>query len=116
MERKKKQLSPLEAAVYEDVRLKQIKDTTIEEQLIGNFIGCQGFGYKDCIGIVTADDFADMRMAKLFTICEDLQKRGVEINSCDLLSNFVSLTSKSNLSSFAFTTLPVVICFQILYL
>lgn len=80
MERKKKQLSPLEQAVYEDVRLKQIRDTTIEEQLIGNFIGFQGFGFKDCVSLITADDFADQRMAKLFAICDDLHKRGVEIN------------------------------------
>ena len=35
---------------------------------------------------------------------------------CDLLSNFVSLTSKSNLNASLARKWLVVICFQILYL
>ena len=79
MERKKGK-SPLELAMYEDIRLKQIKDTTIEEQLIGNFIGFQGFGFRDCVGLINKDDFANHKMGELFAICEDLNQRSIEIN------------------------------------
>ena len=38
------------------------------------------------------------------------------LHCCDLLSNFVSLTNKSNAADTIYRLLLVVICFQILYL
>lgn len=55
-------------------------ELTIEEQLIGNFIGYQGYGFIECSTLLKPDDFLSGKCAELYKSCKRLSDAGTHID------------------------------------